>query len=131
MPPEEPDFDLSNWSFYWQSGDYVLYCPRLPDGVDAIDRSMIYDVREHSVISIESNGFSYALRKRMYAEGVPIVSVRPPGENIMEKAIRELTHLGLGTQEFIDAYNEIRAMKISGRSVAEMERRIQALAQKV
>src|SRR5947209_4907903 len=113
MPADDADLDLSSWSKYWQSGDYVLYCPRLKKGCDAIDISMIYDIHEHSVACIESDDLSYAVKKRMFDEGVPIVSVRPPGENILEKAKRVLSCLDRDKQKFAAAYNEIRAMKVS------------------
>ncbi len=121
--------DVSQLSHYWQSGDFVLYNPS-PNVQDVIDTSMIYNVREHSVVIIEDDEVAYELKSQMHLAGVPIVSVPPAGENFLQKAINDLWCLGLGTQEFINAYNEIRGMKLAGASIAEMNKRIHELRQR-
>lgn len=123
------DNNLSVCSFYWESGDYVLYNPP-GKGEDILDSAMIYDAKEHKVIIIENDQVAYEIKKNMRDAGVPVVTEPPPGQNILEKAMAELSCLRPGTLEYVNAYNEIRAMKITGRTVSEIERRIQELCRR-
>jgi hypothetical protein len=120
--------DLSKLSFYWESGDYVLY-NRFPDERNNPDRAVICNVRKHTAVVIEDDEIALAIKQRMLEAGVPVLSELPPNKTLLQRAAEQLSDSTLGPVAYANAYNEIRAMVIAGRNVDEIENRITEILQ--
>jgi hypothetical protein len=114
---------LAHFSRFWESGRYVLHF-WTDRSEDLLDNCMIYDIVDFSVVSFDNDELSYAIKARMRNGGVPILKELPPGENIMEKAIRELMDLDMDDDTFGRAYEELRQLKKAGMSAETIQQRL-------
>lgn len=115
---------LSTVSYFWKSGNYVLYCQKNEHQHRPL-ACMIYNVKERLFVRVEDDALYEALKQRMKLEGVPIVEELPSGKSPQQLAQEQFAELDI--DDFNEAYEEIIAMLERGKCYEAIEKRIDEL----
>jgi hypothetical protein len=118
--------DLSNWSDLWESGNYVLLV--LPKHAEkGLEHAMIYNTKEHAYLRIHDDDLALDLKNCMKDAGVPVLTEKPPGKHLLEWVSDELSASGMEHKQILEAYKELRAMKMAGVPREQLEKRLAEL----
>jgi hypothetical protein len=115
---------LDKFELFWKSGNYLLHKFK-EGGDDVLDYCLIYDIAEDAHVKIEDmedDTLGCSLKRRMMAEGVPIVRELPPGAGFFYGVVGKLLEADFPldrTNELLEELSDMKQKRCDNQAILD------------